>query len=298
MRRAARAVQCGDAGIVACIAGDTNQVDSFRRTLENFSRFSQDAVYPYGAGGANASFAMIAAAYMRHVGATREDMARIAVSQRDNALRNPHALMKSPLTVAQYMAARPIAEPIHLYDCVMPCAGAEAFLVMRADVAAGFGLAGARILGTVERHNAFAQDVTQVRGGWAMDIDELYGMAGRGPAEMDVVLTYDDYPVITMMQLEDLGFCRKGEGPAFVRSHDLTIGGDFPHKHLGRPALHGPGRRGRRLPGPDGGAAPGARHRRADAGAGRGHRAGVRVRHDQLRSAACPRARPSWRGAG
>ena len=233
VRRAARAVQCGDAGIVACIAGDTNQVDSFRRTLENFSRFSQDAVYPYGAGGANASFAMIAAAYMRHVGATREDMARIAVSQRDNALRNPHALMKSPLTVAQYMAARPIAEPIHLYDCVMPCAGAEAFLVMRADVAAGFGLAGARILGTVERHNAFAQDVTQVRGGWAMDIDELYGMAGRGPAEMDVVLTYDDYPVITMMQLEDLGFCRKGEGPAFVRSHDLTIGGDFPHNTSG-----------------------------------------------------------------
>ena len=233
VRRAARAVQCGDAGIVACIAGDTNQVDSFRRTLENFSRFSQDAVYPYGAGGANASFAMIAAAYMRHVGATREDMARIAVSQRDNALRNPHALMKSPLTVAQYMAARPIAEPIHLYDCVMPCAGAEAFLVMRADVAAGFGLAGARILGTVERHNAFAQDVTQVRGGWAMDIDELYGMAGRGPSEMDVVLTYDDYPVITMMQLEDLGFCRKGEGPAFVRSHDLTIGGDFPHNTSG-----------------------------------------------------------------
>ena len=64
IRRAARAVQAGDADIVACVAADTNQVDTFRKTLANFSRFAQDAVYPYGAGGPNASFALIARAYM------------------------------------------------------------------------------------------------------------------------------------------------------------------------------------------------------------------------------------------
>ena len=233
LRRAARAVQCGDVDIVACVAGDTNGVDSFRRTLEQFTRFSQDAAYPYGAGGANASFALIARNYMRHVGATREDLARIAVSQRQNALRNPHALMTSPLTIEQYMTARPISDPIHLYDCVMPCAGAEAFLVMREDIAAARSLPAARILATIERHNAFAEEPMQVRGGWAMDADELYDAAGLAPDEIDVVMTYDDYPVITMMQLEDLGFCRKGEGPAFVRSHDLTIDGDFPHNTSG-----------------------------------------------------------------
>src|SRR5262249_40649996 len=64
LRRAARAVQAGDATFVACVAGDTNHVDSFRKTLSTFSRFAQDAVYPYGAGGANASFALIAKNYM------------------------------------------------------------------------------------------------------------------------------------------------------------------------------------------------------------------------------------------
>src|SRR5215471_16050140 len=64
LRRAARAVQAGDAEVVACVAGDTNHVDSFRKTLSTFSRFAQDAVYPYGSGGANASFALIAKNYM------------------------------------------------------------------------------------------------------------------------------------------------------------------------------------------------------------------------------------------
>ncbi|MBS7706693.1 thiolase family protein [Chelatococcus asaccharovorans] len=233
LRKAARAVQAGDADVVACIAGDTNQVDTFRRTLENFSRFAQDAAYPYGAGGANASFALIARHYMTRFGATREDFGRIAVSQRANALRNPHALMKTPLTLEQYMAARPISDPIHLFDCVMPCAGAEAFLVMREDIAASLNLPAARIAGTIERHNAFAEDVVQTRGGWAMDVSDLYGMAGVQPDDIDVVLTYDDYPFVVMMQFEDLGFCAKGEGPRFVREHDFTIGGDFPHNTSG-----------------------------------------------------------------
>jgi acetyl-CoA acetyltransferase len=233
LRRAARAVQAGDASIVACVAGDTNHVDSFRHTLENFSRFNQDAVYPYGAGGANASFALIARNYMRSCGARREEFGKIAVSQRTNALRNPHALMKSPLTLEQYMAARPIADPIHLFDCVMPCAGAEAFLVMRDDVAASLRLPSAKILATIERHNAFGSDPVQIRGGWAMDVDELYAMAGVKADDLDFVETYDDYPVISMMQFEDLGFCRKGEGPDFVRQHDLTIDGTFPHNTSG-----------------------------------------------------------------
>lgn len=233
LRRAARAVQCGDADIVACLAGDTNQVDTFRRTLENFSRFAQDAAYPYGGGGPNASFALLARHYMRACNVTRADLALLAVSQRANGLRSPHPLMKAPLTEAQYLAARPISDPIHLYDCVMPCAGAEAFLVMRADLAREAGLAGARILGTIERHNAFAADALPLRGGWAMDIGELYAMAGVGPGDIDVLLTYDDYPFICLMQLEDLGFCRKGEAAAFLRAHDLTIDGDFPHNTSG-----------------------------------------------------------------
>lgn len=233
LRRAARAVQAGDANVVACIGGDTNSIDTFRITMENFSRFSQDAVYPYGAGGANASFAMIARNYMTKFGVSREDLAPIAVSQRTNALRNPNALFKTPMTTEQYMSARVISDPIHLLDCVMPCAGAEGFLVMSEEFAEKKRINPVRILSTIERHNAFRDDPVQIRGGWAMDVDELYRTAQLDPSDLDVVMTYDDYPVISMMQFEDFGFCAKGEGAQFVRDHDLTIDGDFPHNPSG-----------------------------------------------------------------
>ncbi|KAB1088619.1 thiolase family protein [Neorhizobium galegae] len=233
IRRAARAVQAGDADIVACVAADTNQVDTFRKTLANFSRFAQDASYPYGAGGPNASFALIARHYINRYGATREDFGKLCVAQRDNALKNPDALMKKRLTLEQYMSARPIAEPFHLFDCVMPCAGAEAFLVMREEMAVSLELPFVRLRSAIERHNAFAEDPVQVRGGWVVDRDELYGMAGSKPDDMDFVQTYDDYAVISMMQFEDLGFCAKGEGPDFVRQNTFTIDGSFPHNTSG-----------------------------------------------------------------
>lgn len=228
LRRAARAVQCGDASMVACIAGDTNHVDSFRQTVSQFSRFAQDAVYPYGAGGPNASFALLTSHYMRETGATREDFGKLCVAQRTNALANPNALMKKPLTLQQYLDSRVIADPIHLFDCVMPCAGADGFLVMHESRAKALNLPFVRILSTIERHNAWTDDPIQMRGGWTLDLDDLYGLAGIEPKDVDVMQAYDDYPVINMMQIEDLGFCAKGEGPEFVRKHSFTIDGSFP----------------------------------------------------------------------
>ncbi|WJS05960.1 thiolase family protein [Roseibium aggregatum] len=233
LRRAARAVQAGDADIVACVAGDTNHIDSFRNLLSSFSRFAQDASYPYGFGGPNANFALLTDRYMQEYGATREDFGRICVAQRANALRNPNALMKKPLTLEQYLDARPIADPIALFDCVMPCAGSECFLVMSIEEAERRNLPYAVIGGTIERHNAHAEDPVQLRGGWTLDVEELYAMAECSPDDIDLLQTYDDYPVISMMQIEDLGFCDKGGAPDFVRNRDLTISGDFPHNTSG-----------------------------------------------------------------
>ncbi|MEZ2720069.1 thiolase family protein [Paenalcaligenes hominis] len=233
LRRAARAVQCGDANVVACLAGDTNHRDSFKNTVSGFSRFSQDAVYPYGAAGPNGSFALLTDYYMQHYGATRADFGKLCVAQRDNALRNPHALMKKPLTLEQYLEARPIAEPIHLFDCVMPCAGAEGYLVMRREQAQALHLPYVEVLSTIERHNAFTEDPVQYRGGWALDVDELYEMAHVQPEHIDFLETYDDYPVINVLQFEDLGFCKKGEGPQFIRNHSFTIDGSFPFNTSG-----------------------------------------------------------------
>jgi acetyl-CoA acetyltransferase len=228
LRRALRCVQAGDAEVVACVAADTNQVDTFRTTLGSFSQFAQDATYPYGAGGPNASFAFLTAYYMRLYGATREDFGKLCVAQRENAMKHPNALLKKPLTLEEYLNARLIAEPLRLFDCVMPCAGAEAFLVMRRERAEELGLRYARVLATLERHNSFPEDPVQTRGGWALDRDELFAQAGVRHGDIDFVQTYDDYPVISVMQIEDLGFCAKGEGPDFVRSHTFTVDGSFP----------------------------------------------------------------------
>ena len=228
VRRAARAIQAGDADVIACVGGDTNHVDSFRQTLGSFSLFARDATYPYGSGGPNAMFAFITAHYMRTYGAQREDFGRICVAQRENALATPYAMFRKPLTLDEYIAARVIAEPIHLFDCVMPCAGAEGVLLMSEARARDLNLPFARLLAATERHNAYREDPIMIRGGWAMDRDDLYAQAGVKPDDIDLVQFYDDYPVIVMMQYEDLGFCEKGEGPAFVRSRTLTREGSLP----------------------------------------------------------------------
>jgi acetyl-CoA acetyltransferase len=235
MRRAARAVQCGDADIVACIGGDTAATGSFRELVADFSSFSNSASYPYGSGGPNMPFALITRRYMDAYGATREDFGQLAVSQRYNARHFPAALLgDKPLSMDDYLAARPICTPLHLYDCVMPCAGGEGFLLMSQERARALDLAYVTILAADERHNAFPEDPIQLRGGWPLFRDQLYAAAGIGPAAIDLLQTYDDYPVISMLQLEGLGFCEPGRAPEFVRNTPLAFdGGGLPHNTSG-----------------------------------------------------------------
>jgi acetyl-CoA acetyltransferase len=234
LRRAARAVQCGDARIVACIGADSNRRGGFKELVANFSNFWTDAVHPYGASGPNGVFAMITRNYMNRFGATREDFGRLCIAQRYNAQAAPNALLKEPLSMHEYLAARVIADPLHLFDCVMPCAGGEGFLVVSADHARSLSLPFVSVLAAAERYNAYPADDIPERSGWDIYRDELYQTADLTPEGIDILQTYDDYPVISMMQMEDLGFCKKGEAPAFIRSTPLTFdGGGLPHNTSG-----------------------------------------------------------------
>ncbi len=228
LRRAARAIQAGDANLIACIGADTNHVDTFRNTIATFSQFANDAVYPYGSGGPNSSFAFLTDYYMREFGVSREDFGKLCIAQRQNALPVAHAMMKKPLTMDQYLNARLIAEPLRLFDCVMPCAGAEAFLVMSEEKAKSLKIPYTTILSTIERHNAFPDDPIQFRGGWALDVNEFYDQAMIGPSDINLLQVYDDYPVICFMQIEDLGFCKKGEVVDFIKDKNFTVNGNFP----------------------------------------------------------------------
>ena len=229
LRRAARAVQCGDAEVVACIGADALAGSDFKKLIDNFTSFSRDYVNPLGAAGPNGVFALITDHYMRQTGATREDFGTICVAQRKSAMDNPIALLRKPMTMDDYLSARPIATPLHLFDCVLPCCGGEGFLVMSEERARSLGLPYATVLGTMETHNAFASDSVQSRGGWEKASAAMYDAAGLGPEDMDFLQAYDDYPVIVMLQMEGLGFCAPGRAPEFVRKTSLTVeGGGLP----------------------------------------------------------------------
>lgn len=235
MRRAARAVQMGDADIVACVGGDTNQAGSFVDLIADFSTYTRDASFPYGAGGPNAAFSLVTQHYMEKYGTERQDFGQIAVAQRYNANHYAGALHgHKTLSMPQYLEARPIAGPIHMFDCVMPCAGGEGFLLMSEKRAQHLKLPYVVILAADELHNAHQQDAVQYRAGWTEYAGDMYQAAGIGPQDIDLLQTYDDYPVISMMQMEDLGFCDKGKGAEFVNSTALTFdGGGLPHNTSG-----------------------------------------------------------------
>lgn len=170
---------------------------------------------------------------MAETGLQRQDLGRLAVASRQNARLNPNALLRQTLTLEDYLRAMPIAPPLHLYDCVMPCAGAEGFLVMREDTARAMHLPFVRLTAAIERHNAFPADPVMRRGGWAQDAAALWSMAGLAPGAVDLVQTYDDFPFISAMQFRDLGFCGPNDLPDYLRTHDFTYAGDRPHNTSG-----------------------------------------------------------------
>jgi acetyl-CoA acetyltransferase len=226
LKRAARAVQVGDAEIVACVAGDIAQQGYGFNAA--FSTFARDHVYPNGGGGMNAMFALITSHYMNAFGATREDFGRICIAQRANSQGHPRALFKTQLTMDAYINARLICDPIGLFDCVPRVCGAEGLLVMSEDRARSLGLPYVLIAGAVERHNAYADEPVISHFGIAAESDDLYRQAGVGPDAIGFVEAYDDYPVMVMMELDALGFSPPGEAVSLVRNKRLTLDGDLP----------------------------------------------------------------------
>lgn len=227
VRRAARAVQSGDAEVIACIGADVPPAPG--ETGANFSTFWRDGVQPYGAGGFNGIFSLITDSYARDHGVRSEDFGALCAAQRTNAIRAHRALLPKPLSIEDYLTARRITSSLGLYDCVMRCSGAEGVLVMPVERARALGLAHAVIAGSVERHNASpGEDVQRFIGWQPDDRDALFAMANTRQADIDFVQAYDDYPVIVMLQLESLGFCDPGQAARFLRSRSLGVDGTFP----------------------------------------------------------------------
>ncbi|RWI88870.1 thiolase family protein [Mesorhizobium sp.] len=223
---AKHAIESGQATTVLCIAGDNYDVGGHFTLMDNFNRSLRNYGSPLGFGGANGLFGIIQRKHMETYGTRREDLGRISVDQRRSAQRNEQALLRGPLTIDDYLNARVIADPLRLYDCVLPCAGAEAVIVTTLDRAPADKAV--RIVSGYERHNHPRMEVAPLRGGWETFADKLYADAGYGPKDFDFAQLYDDYPIMVAIQLEDLGFCKKGEVSQFLADNSFSWDGSLP----------------------------------------------------------------------
>lgn len=220
------AIEAGHAKMILCLAADNYDIAGHYRLMDFFNRALISYATPNGFGGANGLFGIVQRKHMETYGTRRQELGRIAVGQRASARQNENALLRGPMTIEDYLDARVIADPIRLYDCVLPCAGADAVLVGALDRApAGKGI---RVLAGYEQHNHPAGEIAPLHGGWELFRDRLWADAGRGPADMDFVQAYDDYPIMVAIQLEDLGFCGKGQVGAFLAQHSFSFDGSFP----------------------------------------------------------------------
>jgi acetyl-CoA acetyltransferase len=184
----------------------------------------------FGYFGAVAPHAFGARRHMFEFGTTREDFAAIAMAFRDHATRNPEAVMRKPLTLQSYLDARLVVDPFGLYDCSLVSDGAGAVVVTSMERARALKSKPVAIkgFGTFNNTKGWFLDDHMVSTAAAESAQQAYRMAGLGPKDIDTAQIYDCFTYMVLTQLEDYGFCKKGEGGAFVRSGALAIGGDLP----------------------------------------------------------------------
>ncbi|HVM55030.1 MAG TPA: acetyl-CoA acetyltransferase [Acidimicrobiales bacterium] len=186
---------------------------------------------PYGFGVPAASYALAASRHMAQYGTTSEQLAAIAVSTRAWAAHNPSARYRDPITVDDVLASPYVATPLHKLDCCLVTDGAGAVVLARADRAADLAQPPVYVLGAATSHThgmSISQmpDLTVTAG--AVSGPAAFSIARVGPSDVDLVMTYDSFTITVLLALEDLGFCAKGEGGAFVEGGRLGPGGDLP----------------------------------------------------------------------
>ncbi|WP_101788932.1 thiolase C-terminal domain-containing protein [Nonomuraea indica] len=231
--QAALAVAAGVAETVVCYRA-INARSEFRmggtgRALPVSPEVQYQA--PYGYVAPPQQFAMYARAHMLKYGTRAEHFGQIAVTQRANAAKNPRALMRTPITLDDYLAGRWIAEPFRLLDCCLETDGACALVVTSAERARDLRrppvLVSAAAWGGGQSHLSGGPSDPTVTAAAAL-APRLYGQAGLGPADVDVAQLYDCFTYSVIVQLEDYGFCPKGEGGPYVASGATALGGPLP----------------------------------------------------------------------
>jgi acetyl-CoA acetyltransferase len=226
VRRAADAIEAGHIETAVLVGGNAfDKSVSHQRPLE-YQRANYVDVYGYG--GPNSLMALIQRLHMEQFGTTLEQIGRIAVAQRRNALNNPQALFREPMSMQDYLNSRMISDPIRLFDCVMPCSGAECIILASEEKAKKITDKLIYLVTDAEKVHYQVGNMMPDKTTFGTKIvgERLFTEVKR--EDIDLFEIYDDYPIAVMIQIEDLGYCNKGDGGKFVDVHDLTYEGDFP----------------------------------------------------------------------
>jgi acetyl-CoA acetyltransferase len=236
----------GGAGAVSLLGGMVAAINSglidFALVVGSAAPFSEhwgggiqpgdmrDWEIPYGTMGPNSKIAMVMRRHMHQYGTTLDHLGKIAVAGRYHATLNPLAYLREPMTIDDYKNSRLVADPVRLFDCVMPANGGRAFVLASPERARSLRKKPVYVKGFGERSNpsygpragsdALIMGVKDA-GRVAME------MAGVKHSDINFLQLYDDYIVVVYLQIEDLGFCEKGDLGFFERT-DFTFKGQLP----------------------------------------------------------------------
>jgi acetyl-CoA acetyltransferase len=232
---AAMAIAAGQAEVILCVRGDN--------TLSGISSSGMLALiremchgefeFPYGLttpGG----YALVAQRYLHDFGATREQLAAVAVTMRKHAALKENAMSKDPLTIEDVMDSRVIAEPLTKYDCSLISDGGAAFIVTTEDKAKELGIENglAYLLGMGQGYShqymTTLENLDQIYNAINRSGQKAFQTAGLGVDDVDLAYLYDCFTITVLLELEGLGFVPKGEGGSFALEGRMEIGKDLP----------------------------------------------------------------------
>ena len=232
VRHAAAAIAAGYCTTALITHGESgrSQVAPARYASNPASPFGQFEM-PYGVGAPVTQVTMPALRYMKETGTTEEDLARMAVIQREWAAMNPRAFARDPITVDDVLGSTMIAYPFRKLLCCLVTDGGGALILTSADRARDFPTKPVYILGTGEATAhpmvSMMEDYSSSRA-FRTSGAAAFGSAGIAPPDVDHLMLYDPFAHVPFLALEDLGFCKKGEAKYFYRERRVAPGGALP----------------------------------------------------------------------
>ncbi|WP_027796065.1 thiolase family protein [Paraburkholderia acidipaludis] len=226
--RAAAAIEMGMCEAVVCVLANVREATPPRSPNRNPIR---EFDVPFGASGANISYALPMQRHMSEYGSTPQQFARIASIARQNAQLNPNAIFYGqPATVDEVLASPLIASPLHLFEIVMPVAGGAAVVVTSAERARSLRHPPVHLLGAGEKitHRAISQMKVLTTGPLKPSMEQALARAGLAANDMSLLSLYDCYTIMVALTLEDAGLCAPGQFGLWMDEHRFGHDGDFP----------------------------------------------------------------------